>query len=1137
VHLKVLGPITAVGPKGELVPSGRQMEALLALLASRVPHDARSAWLVDVIWDGEPRSDAALRVLVLRLRRALAEVGLGECIVTTAHGYRLAIDPSSIDATEFDSFIGATRQARALGEPARAVELAQAAAALWRGDPFGEVADLPPLRPLADRLVDLRLDGLGHHGAALIEQGDLAAATALLVPLVVQHPLRERFAVLSAVALGGLGRTPEALRLCAESRSNLARELGIRPSAEMSEVEAELLQPGARPGAIVRVVRGDLPPVSAQPVAAVPALLARTLADPLIGRDDDLARLLACGVVPAPGARRAIVLVGEPGVGKTRLAAEAADRSVADGATVVYTTCTEHGGAGEEPVIELLHQLRHLVPDVIARELLVVQADPEPVDPDLAAGATLQRARLRSVVQQAVEAAGRRRLLVVVDDVQWISGTEAWLFGQLALAGIGGVSWLFVSCSAEPDGPGRDLLHALGRADQPIVSVGALDDDTISAITHRVLAPLPPSGVLASLVVAQSGGNPLYARELACYLRDGGDPSGTPPDLRTLVRGTLARLGPDARRLAQLLALGGKCCPLEAVAAAAGLGSLAASEQVDAMVGAGLLVPDEGADRFAFRHPVVARAVVDDIGPALRPRLHAALGRALDAADPSAAVARAEHLLAAQSVVELGTVHESMHTALRRLLVRGWYEEAATLGRRYLSELSRSPDVSAEELTARLTAATALLAVGDTVAGGALLDEAAGAAHALGHPELLADAVLARGPLGARHLPVEEIDGMVELAGRLAINDVSRRVQLLCWAAHHHLIAGEGLAASALVDDASDLLGEQPAIALEALVLGIRYQIAAGPASTPAAAAHAYRAIERCAAGTDYLPVSVMADLFGLTQALRLKGLPAFRISIERLRAGVRRVPRPDLVWWADAASAAAAIAGGDFVAARGLVDVAAEVGERLGVAHAGHVSLLHHLLLQRDLGTLAGLASHLRPAGARRPLAWLVYALACADAGDVEGAAEAVECAGRPTLAGAGEEWPQVAMIGAEVCGVVGEEAWAGMLAGELTPHQGTALALHGLAYLGAVDGHLGRLAAARGDLDAAVALLERGAELDRSWGALRWAARDHLAAAKACRCRGALGDAQRSDEHLRVASTLAPDLAGRAEGRASGV
>jgi predicted ATPase/DNA-binding SARP family transcriptional activator len=291
---------------GTPIEVGSTMQrALLARLALSpgevVPRDA----LIAELWGSRSPADVvkAMNALVYRLRKAIGDEGVLESV---ANGYRLRIESEHVDAERFEALAGRARRELAAGSAAEAAALLRAALVLWRGAALDDVSDLPFAGAAGARLQELRICAiedrfeaelrLGHHGEIL---ADLEAAAA-------DHPLRERLAAIHIRALHAAGCQSDALALYERLRRTLADELGIDPSPELQ-------------AAHLAVLRGE-PSAHATAEPAGPGRLPARLTS-FIGRDDELE--LLSGLLDAS---RLVTLAGPGGVGKTRLATEAAVR-------------------------------------------------------------------------------------------------------------------------------------------------------------------------------------------------------------------------------------------------------------------------------------------------------------------------------------------------------------------------------------------------------------------------------------------------------------------------------------------------------------------------------------------------------------------------------------------------------------------------------------------------------------------------------------------------------------------------------------------------------------------------------------------------------------------------------------------
>lgn len=286
-------------------PAERTLLALLLLSPGRV---VPTTTLVDRLWNDAALPDNPLNALQLRvskLRRALAELGLG-VVHRDASGYLLDVDRASVDVHLFAQHI---REARAevarAGMPSpTAIARYDAALQLWRAEPFVDFAGELWAAVEAARLVQLRLAALTERAELALALGRHAQVAAGLAPVVRENPQQEALAALLMTALYQGGRQAEAVEVFLRTQTVLDDELGLEPSAQLRLLHQRILRqdPQLDPSPLA---------VSAQARhSGVPAP-----AVGLIGRDREVAavsRLL--------GTNRLVTLVGPGGAGKTALA-------------------------------------------------------------------------------------------------------------------------------------------------------------------------------------------------------------------------------------------------------------------------------------------------------------------------------------------------------------------------------------------------------------------------------------------------------------------------------------------------------------------------------------------------------------------------------------------------------------------------------------------------------------------------------------------------------------------------------------------------------------------------------------------------------------------------------------------------
>ncbi|MEU6730419.1 BTAD domain-containing putative transcriptional regulator [Nonomuraea wenchangensis] len=318
MRFQILGPTTVLGEDGEPVAlGGPRVRALLTLLALHAGRVVAADRLVAGLYGPEPPEGVAnaLQSQVSRLRRALGR----DLVEFHPAGYRLAAEPSDVDAHRFERLAAAGRQALAAGDPGRAAGLLREALELWRGAPL---ADAPHAEDAASALEELRLAATEDRVQADLDLGRHRELAAELRGLVAAHPLRERPRAQLMRALYGSGRQAEALTVYDEARRILDEELGVAPGPELAAAHLAVLRADPALGA----------PAPAAPLRqGLPAQLTS-----FVGRDRELAQ-----VSTRLRAGRLVTLIGPGGAGKTRLAVEASAQEPQDVCFVPLAPVTE----------------------------------------------------------------------------------------------------------------------------------------------------------------------------------------------------------------------------------------------------------------------------------------------------------------------------------------------------------------------------------------------------------------------------------------------------------------------------------------------------------------------------------------------------------------------------------------------------------------------------------------------------------------------------------------------------------------------------------------------------------------------------------------------------------------------------
>ena len=309
MEFRVLGSLEILNV-GAVVPltARKHRELVAALILSRNRVVSREA-LIDVLWGEFPPPSARelLRIYVSQVRRALAR----DCVETRPGGYLLRINDGELDSARFDDLLRRGRSELRQGRVKAAHGLLSAALTLWRGSALADVADKDFARSEAGRLDEARLGCFEDRIEADIVLGRHAEVVPELEGLVDQHPLRERPHRQLMLALYRSGRQADALAIYRRVRSVLVDSLGLDPAPELEELHRRILQHD-RSLDLAANSRG-LHEGCAQ---ALPSPLTAT-----VGRERET---LALQGLLADRDARLVTLVGPGGIGKTRLAVEAA---------------------------------------------------------------------------------------------------------------------------------------------------------------------------------------------------------------------------------------------------------------------------------------------------------------------------------------------------------------------------------------------------------------------------------------------------------------------------------------------------------------------------------------------------------------------------------------------------------------------------------------------------------------------------------------------------------------------------------------------------------------------------------------------------------------------------------------------
>jgi len=632
--VRLLGPVEADvdGTPADLgSPKQRGLLALLAIEPGRVVSAER---LIGELWgeDAADNSLSTLQVYVSRLRRALGPGTDDPVVVRRAPGYVLDLPPAAVDTQAFDRLLTAATE-KADVAPREALTLVDEALRLVRGPVLGDVVDRlgDVARTEAQRLEERVLTARELRLELQLASGEAASAATEAAALAAELPLRERVHAILVLALYRNGRQAEALAAYDQVRARLADDLGVDPGPELRHLHAQVLrQDPALAGPPVAV------PMRTPAAAEAPPVVRREQA-PLIGRDAELDQLLRAAADARAGHGGLVAIVGEAGIGKTRLVRELADRCAADGMLVAWgATPEEHTGAPLAPWRRILAAL----PDSPSRR-------------DLRAGDGL----VSEWVAEIVAAAATQPMLVVVEDASWADPASLAVLNALAQECADRPVLLLVTRRPDPSPEWTEVAGRLARLPHLRLDLGTLPEEAASAVISSRLQRSRSASTCAA-VAARADGNPLFLVELARLLDQSPDDVAepdvdVPASVRDLMLARVQQLSPEARALLDVAAVAGREAPLSVVATVVGLSPLAFDEALDETTAAGVLV--EAGDSHPlvrFPHALLRDTVYAELRPRHRARWHGEIARALVAAHVHDPERLAGHLL--ESVESVG---------------------------------------------------------------------------------------------------------------------------------------------------------------------------------------------------------------------------------------------------------------------------------------------------------------------------------------------------------------------------------------------------------------------------------------------------------------------------------------------------
>lgn len=546
--------------------------------------------VIDALWPQlEPEAGAAnLRKAAHHARQAL---GRHDGIVLQAGEVLLWPErPVMVDALRFEQRADAALAQR---DPADCAD----AAATYTGDLLPGARFEPWTEGARERLRERHLQLLRASGQwerlAQIDPEDEAAHRALMQREVAA------------------GNRASALRWYAHLREALQQGLGVSPDAQTQALYE-------------RCIAGLQ--------VAGPAF---------VGRADSSAHAAAWLSRPAGQRDGGLVLRGEPGIGKSALGREIAAQAQARGWAVCRVEAAQTGrtyAVMSDIAQRLIVEDRNVLDRVGAQArsvLALLSPEAAPADP---LPGPLGRHQVVGAIRRLLQAwAPGREVLLQVDDAHLADDADVDVIAQLAASGAG----LGVLLATRAPATGTTLARVLGRLQRSgvlqVIDLEPLPDDECRRLVARA-APAALTDDVMTRIVRAAEGNPFAAIELARCAgahTDGRLPGG----VAEAITERLCEVPDSALSLLKWMALSGDELDVAAVEALAAEAQVPSLESLDAALAAGVLLPL--ASRYRFRHHLVQQALIDQVPPHHRQKMHRRIAaRLVELDSPPAGIAR-----------------------------------------------------------------------------------------------------------------------------------------------------------------------------------------------------------------------------------------------------------------------------------------------------------------------------------------------------------------------------------------------------------------------------------------------------------------------------------------------------------------
>jgi DNA-binding SARP family transcriptional activator len=595
---------------------------------------------------------------------------------------KIAWNPEADVWLDVDAFVEASSDRGRLGE----------AINLYRGDLLPEVYD-EWLDAIRERLRNAYLRCLTERVSEARSNANLALAIETARKVLAVDPWRE-----------DMVRRIIAMRYESGDRAGALSEYAAFAKRLRAEMDAE---PMAETAAVAERVSRDQALVDEEGEAERPAIAGGTAVLPFVGRRDEMERLLETWSRVARGRGACAFIGGEPGIGKSRIAAEFAHAVEDRGGRVLVGTTSSPEAVPYESVVNALRSALPLVASLKPSMVLagVAALLPEldarialPALPRLDAASELIRL-FESLFRCIAQLAAKRPLLLLLEDLHWAQPASLELL-QFLLRRIPGAPVMIVVTYREEESQRLHALHRLRREARAAAGAQSIWLSRLSVTDVEELRATMPDvvGHPEALLVA-SQGNPLFLTQLVVEVREG-ERAEAPASLQAAVERRVERLSEHARATAEIAACIGDRFSRDAVREVSAWEEAALSDSLDELLDRRIIreAGGRGLLEYAFTHHLLHDAIVQAVPPRhaaiRRRRVARVLERLYPERVPELSAALAGHY---ESAGDVRNATRCYLEAVRRSISIGALAEARTLCGRALA-LAADPRARAEML-------------------------------------------------------------------------------------------------------------------------------------------------------------------------------------------------------------------------------------------------------------------------------------------------------------------------------------------------------------------------------------------------------------------------------------------------------